>query len=1046
MMITGLIELMCRHKNASNLLMLLMLLLGVYGLNKLNRQVMPDFGLDVIQVSVQWPGAGSQDVENNIVEAIEPELRFLHNVKHVRSVASEELATFDIKYYDGANMSKALTDVESAIGRIGTLPSDIEKPVITQTVSRDIVLSLEVSGPFSEQEIKTFARRIRDELLLRGLKKVEIIGSRDKEIFVEVSDSILTELDLTLMGVSNRIAQTSVEMPAGSIQLDGMSRQIRSYTSVRSVDEIGNIEVKASSSGHKVYLKDIAVIDESFAENQPSRFLDGRPSVMLRISQSKGEDSIHAYTKVRQYLKEMSSSFPPALIVTPYEIRSSSVQERMDILLSNSVIGLILVISVLFLFLSGKVAFWVAAGIPISIMASLGIMALMGLSLNIISIFALIMGLGLIVDDAIVVGEQVASLHAQGLSRIQSVLKATKMMLMPIVASSLTTIVAFFPLLLIGGAVGQIQSEMPKTMIAIILASFIECFFILPAHLMSSLPKSDVPVGKVGWRERFNRRFDAFRDGPFRRCVEFCFRERYATVFFTLGALAVTVTMLLTGRVGFDFFPKVEPNILYANIAFSAGGSRGKTIVMLEELERAAYLVEGELTQGEESLIKISIANVGQSGGRRDILPQKGDHLGNVQIELVSSKSRKIRTADFMRAWQQEVRKLPGLVHLAITTNSDNGPPGRDIDIRIYGADLDALKAAVKEAKRRVAEIPGVMTLEDDLPFGKEEISMTLTPAGQAMGFTAELVSSQVRNAYGGVIAKRFSEDQEEVLVKVRLSEGERNNGALGNFYLDSPSRAPLSEVVSFSKSIGFAQITREDGIRQVSLLGDIDRAVTTPSDVLKTVDTLIGPQISSRYGVHLINMGSAAEQREAEGDIKMIGVITIAAIYIILAWVLASYSRPLLVMAIIPFGIVGAILGHWVLDFNMSLFSVLGLLGLTGVVVNDSIILLTTIKRKEEEGADLTTAALKSVQERMRPVFLTTLTTIGGLLPLIFETASQAVLIKPLAITMVFGLLVSTVLVLIFLPAVFGVVEDFKLFINNKFDVTGQKNSIRKN
>ncbi len=1026
---TGLIDLFVEHRNAANLLMILMILLGIYGISSLNRQVMPQFGLELITVSVQWQGASPEDVESNIIQAMEPEIRFLDGVKKVQAVAYEGMAMITVEYVENTSMSKALTDVQAAVARITTLPSDIESPIINQVTPRDNVVSLEVSGPYSEKALKIIAKQMRDDLLGRGIEHIEIDGARDTEYWVQISDYVLRSLNISVQDVADVIGQSSLDLPAGSIEAVEGSKQIRSKGLARSTEDLGNIEVKAFNSGEKVLLKDIANIVEALEENKPSHKLAGNTSVTVRVKRAAGEDSIKANRKVQAYLAELEPTLPPSLTIKQYDVFAMLVVERISMMLTNGLTGLLLVLAILYVFLSARLAFWVAAGIPISLLATMGIMSLMGLSLNLISMFALIMGLGIIVDDAIVVGEQVARLHSQGMAKKDAVITGTKMMFAPVMAASLTTVMAFFPILMIGSTIGQIQSELPKTMMAIIIASLVECFLILPAHLYHSL-RDDKEEKPQQWRITFNQKFDQFRDGFFTRFVEFSFRERYSALVLAIGAFLISGAMLATGRVGFEFFPNIENNTTYANFSFSPGSPREKTIAMVAELERAARVADRALSGGEGTLINVAVSTIGQVEGRQDALRVTGDHLGALSVELTGGQFRTVRTPEFIHAWEKEVRPMPGLERLTIVERKDGGPPGKAIDIRLFGADLKTLKAAAIEAREKLAKLPGVMALEDNLPWGKEEIILEITPQGRALGFTTQSVARQVRNTYEGAIAKRFSQDQEEIIVRVKHPEKSVDSVNLEDLYLtphDGIRRVPLSEVVSFKQTVGFSRILREDGLRQVSVEGEVDPQITTPGVVLKTFGESIAPQIAEKYGVEFALKGKADEQREAAGGVKMGGLLAFSSIYIILAWVLTSYSRPLVVMSIIPFGMIGAILGHWVMGFNMSMFSIIGLLGLAGIVVNDSIILVTTVKQKEEEGLGLYEAIMASTHERLRPVILTTLTTIGGLIPILSETSKQAQLIQPLAITMVFGLLISTTLVLGFVPALLGIIGDLR-------------------
>lgn len=1027
----GFIELFIRHRNAANLAMAMMILLGFFGLSKLNRQVMPTFGLDIITINVAWPGASPEDVETNVLESIEPEVRFLDGIKRTESVAFEGNGNITLVYIDGYDMSKALTDVQAAVARVTTLPQEIERPIISLVNSKDTVLNLEITGPFSEQALKTFARSMRNDLLNRGLERVEIQGMRDTEMWVEISDFVLRELGLSLEQVANRIARSSVDLPSGSFDSAAMSQQIRSENLARTPRELGEIEIKSLPSGQKIHLADIATITETFEQNSVSHRVDDNPSITLRIARAKNEDSLQAHQRVVDYLNEVQPTLPQSLEIKQYDIFAYLVSERLGMLISNGLTGLLLVLGVLYLFLSGRLAFWVAAGIPISIMATFGLMAMMGLSLNMISMFAIIMGLGIIVDDAIVVGEQIAALHSRGLSALEAVLQGSKMMFAPVMAASLTTIATFFPLLLLTGTFGQIQIELPKTMIAIIIASLIECFLILPTHLLHSLKRINTSQEPL-WRQRFLSRFNYFRDNAFRRSVEFCFQRRYSVLLIAFGSLVVVSTMMATSRVGFEFFPRVENNIIMANFAFSPGTPRQQTIKMLEELERAAYAADEELRQknpDQASNISVVINTIGSTQGRSDTLRTTGDNLGAMMIELIDSERRHVRSQTFGQAWQSKVNELAGLERLTISPRNDGGPPGRDLDIRLFGAELETLKQAASFVQNELKRIPGVLALEDNLPYGKQEVLLRLTPEGKAMGFSNESVARQVRDAFEGRIAKRYADQQEEILVRVKLPEQTLDQITLRELYIypdngDNP--VPLSEVVKFEKSVGFSQVIRENGLREVSVLGDVDPLITTSNRVLQLFENQIAAQMQQQYpSVEFALKGKADEQSEAVSGVGVGAIVGITAVYVILAWVLASYSRPFVVMSIIPFGIVGAIVGHWLLGYNMNMFSIIGILGLSGVVINDSIILVTTIRRKEEEGFSLYEAVMESTEERLRPVLLTTLTTIGGLLPILFETSRQALLVQPLAITMIFGLLFATTIVLGFVPALLGIIDD---------------------
>ncbi|NND54519.1 MAG: efflux RND transporter permease subunit, partial [Gammaproteobacteria bacterium] len=963
---TGPVAFFATHPVAGNLLMALMVIFGLYGAFKLNRQIMPDFDLEMIQVTVEWPGASPQDVEESVIEAIEPEVRFIDNVDFVQSKALEGRADVTITFTEKADMSKALTDVQSAVARIRTLPDDSERPVINQISNQDEVCRLEIHGPFPEQALKLYARRIRDDLLARGLTKIDIVGGRSSEIWVEVPDAALRELELSLRDVSDRIAAASLDLPSGSIESGGRSRQIRSEGLARTPAEVGEIEVISRDSGEKVMLKDIASISESFKENSVSRFRNGTTSIGLVITRSKGLDSIIAQQVVREYLDELEATLPASLKVDMYDVFADNVTQRIDMLLWNGTTGLILVMAALYLFLNGRIAFWVAAGIPISICATLGAMYLIGVTLNMISMFAIIMGLGIIVDDAIVVGERTETLHRRGMNPSDATLVGAQSMFNPVMAASLTTIAAFFPLLMVTSVIGKVVGDLPKTIILVIIASLIECFLILPMHLRGALQRMDLAGGAK--RGKVILAFNKFRDGRFTDWLHAAFAARYSVVTATVCAFVIALFMMISGRVGFEFFATPETNVVFANFSLSPGTPRERTIEMVRELERAAYETERKLTDGRSDAIVYSVGSVATTEGREGEAEVGGDHIGSIVLEFVQSDQRDMRNSAFLREWEKEARPVAGVENLVMLERSAGGPPGKDLDIRLYGADLETLKAAAMKIREQLRNISGVMAIEDNLPWGKQEIVLELTPAGRAIGFSTEMVARQVRDAYEGAIAKRFPRDEEEVIVRVSLPKN-NSRGSIRDLYVVSPNgrQVPLTEVVNLQSRIGFSSIRREDGVPQVSITADVDKEVSTSSVVLATFTENYMDEIRREYGVDIEFKGRAEEQGEAMADVRTSLLIALATMYIILAWVFSSYRAPLIVLSIIPFGFIGAVFGHFVMGFNLGMFSIFAMLGLAGVMVNDSIILVSAIRRLLQDGLTLTDAVVEGARDRLR-------------------------------------------------------------------------------
>ncbi len=1023
------ISLFARHPVAGNLLMLVMLMMGTFGLTKLNRQVMPDFSLRTISISVQWPGASPTDIETNILTAIEPEVRFLDHVSRVNASANDGRGEVQVIFDESVNFSRALTEVQAAIARITTFPLDIEQPVITEIDPPDMICQIEVSGPYSEQALKLIAKRIRDDLLDLGISRIKLLGAREAEIWVEVPNDTLRRLDLTLDDIANRIGESSLDLPSGSVESGGIARQIRSKALARTAQDIGRIEVVSEASGNKLRIRDIAQINETFKENSVTHLQDENPSVGMMLYRYRRADSIEAQRTVTEYLEKLHVELPPNLRVEMFDVFADQTTQRVRMLVTNGIGGLALVLVVLFFFLNGRVAFWVAMGIPVAIFAALGGMAILGMSLNLMSMFAIVMGLGIIVDDAIVIGEHTEMLHRHGMSPEEATMTAAKVMFAPVMAASLTTIAAFMPMMTIGKEIGQILRDLPITVILVIAASLAECFLVLPMHLKKALQRLDrTPTRQDS--NSFQQAFIRFRDHRFANAVHFAFEHRYSTVLTAVCAFLISLALLTSGRVGFEFFPSPESAVVFGNFDMTPGTPRDKTQAMVNEMARAARAAENKLTDGAGGLIGFQFGSIGTNEGRQSESSIIGDHLGGYEIELIPGDLREIRTRDFIAAWKDEVRPHAGVESLQVYARSTAGPPGRDIDLRLHGAPLDVLKEIALFVRDGIEKIPGPMSVEDNLPYGKQEIVMKVKPAGLAMGFTTQSVARQVRNALEGAVAKRFPHNQEEVIVRVKMSDtGQPGLESIRELYLRSPdgNEVLLTEVVSLSTKIGYSQIRREDGLRQVSVTADVDKSITTTNAILATAAQTVAPLVKEKYGIDIGFKGKADEQQAAVADTLIALIVAIVTIYIILAWVFSSYTTPFIVMSIIPFGFVGAMFGHWIMGFHVNMTSLQALLGLAGVMINDAIILVSSVKRRMADGNSLTEAVVSGAQERLRPVILTTLTTIGGLTPLLFERSFQAELIQPLTITLIFGLLFSPFLVLFFVPSLLGIGDDLR-------------------
>lgn len=1016
---TNLVSIFVRHSTAANLLMAIMVMMGLYAVSKINVQFFPTVEVPIINVSVHWPGASSEDVEKNILDSLEPELRFLDDVEEVNSYAREGAGTISLEFYANADMQKAQSDVEQAIAGVTTLPEDSEEPIINRVTFYENVAKLAISGPFSEETVKAYAKQIRDGLLNNGIDRVTLSGVRDEEIWIEIKEEELRRLNLSLSTIAERIRLETRDLPSGTIE-GGLEVQLRALAERRTPEELAKIEIVSLSSGEKIYLKDIAKIHTQFDKDGKTGIISGNRAIQLSIKRAVSSNTLKTMESFYAYVEKIKPTLPPSLKLNVYDVRGESVKQRLGILIENGLQGLVLVLIVLFIFLNWRIAFWVAAGIPVALMATVLVMWVSGQTINMISMFALIMMIGIIVDDAIVVAEDTATRQSMGIGPRKAAEQGALRMLKPVTAATLTTMAAFFPIFLIQGRLGDFMSAIPLVVMAVLIASIVECFLILPGHLRHAATS-----GNMEERGRFRAKFDdgleAFRDGPYRRFVEFCYDWRYSFVALTVLTLIISMGLIAGGRVGFQFFPSPEAEKVTAKINFVPGTPNEEQVRILKLIETDLKAVEARLTKDKNEKLIVAVYGLQGKSGRA-----QGDSLAEVNVNLTPSEDRTIRTRAFIREWKKSAPKIPAIERFAIG-GKRVGPPGADIDIRLKGADVNTLKKAADDLKLALAGVSGVSNVDDDLPYGKPEWIIEVTPRGTSLGLTAQSVGTQIRNSFEGAIATRFARGDEEITVRVKRKHDLDGIEALRSIYLITPDnqRVPLPEVVTLREKPGFSVIQRRDGARTVSVTADIDPKLTEVTTVIEQLKIEALPKAEEKYGIGYSLAGRAEDRAKSFADLKLGALLALVLIYIILAWVFESYAKPFAVMAIIPFGAVGAILGHMVMGTALTILSFIGLLGLSGILVNDSIILVTEVKNRLDRGEVLHEAAIGASQDRLRAVLLTSLTTIGGLLPLLFETSRQAQFLMPMAITMVFGLAAATILVLVLVPVMVGIGGD---------------------
>ncbi|MBE0438965.1 MAG: efflux RND transporter permease subunit [Gammaproteobacteria bacterium] len=1017
------IALFAQHKVAANLLMIIMILAGLTSLSRLNTQFFPTFALDIINVRVEWRGASAEDVEDAISSRVEQELRSIDFVDKMTSTSSYGMSVVTLTFEEGTDMGKALDQVKDQVAQLRNLPTDSETPEVTLVTRYEGVARMLITTDGSLGELRHLVHKIEHDLLDRGISRISITGLPKEEIAIQMSTRQLESLGMSLANVGQRVSELSRDLPAGEIGNDATARQLRSLDQRRDALAFAQLPLKADYKGGLLYLGDVADVERRPMRKQVSVYYQGKPAVEIELQRTENADSLKSAKILDQWLQDNKSQLPHGVTIEVYDASWKLIKERMNLLLNNGLGGLVLVIAILFLFLHGRVAIWVAIGIPISFMATLFVMYIFGGSINMISLFGLIMALGIIVDDAIVVGEDGLAHYQSGEHSLEAAEGGARRMLAPVISSSLTTISSFLPLMLIGGTMGNILFDIPFVVICVIIASLFESFLILPGHLRHAFHKIHHADPKP-FRHWLDQKFNFLRDDLFRPIVVAAVKYRWVTISMALALLILAISLLAGGRVHFTFFPSPEGTNINANARFTAGTPSSKVEAFLAHVNDALELTKNEL--GPE-LVVVAVTRIGSAStaGQRSS-SQVDERFGSVQVELVSPDHRDVRNSEFLRVWRQNVT-LPAGIETFTISERRTGPPGSDIDIRLSGADAETLKKAAYEVAEALKHYPGVSAIEDDMPYGQEQLIYRVKGQGDVLGLTANNVGQQLRAAFDGQLVQIFQDGDDEVEVRVMLPDSERNTlSTLENFMIRLPNggSAPLTSVVDFEARRGFDVLRHTDSQLAIHITATVDSTLNNSNLIIKDVQQSVIPDLISRYGVSVAYEGRAEEQADTIGDMKQGLILAFILIYLILAWVFSSYGWPLVVMTAIPFGLIGALFGHWLMGIDLTILSLFGIFGLSGIVVNDSIILVTFFKHQREKGIATDEAIINSATQRLRAVLLTSLTTIGGLTPLLFETSMQAQFLIPMAVSISFGLMFATVLVLLVIPALLSVHE----------------------
>lgn len=1025
---SGLLSYFTRHRTAANLLLVVLLVLGAAAIPNMRAQFFPDTIVDSMTVSVTWDGAGAEDVDAAIVQLMEPTLLAIEGVESSESTSREGRASMTLEFEPGWDMSRAGDDVQAAVDSITNLPEEAEDPTVRRGGWYDRVTDVMITGPVDPAQLGRFADEFVARLFAEGVTRTTIYGVAAPGIVIEVPTVSLIRFDVTMAEIATAIAGEVDADPAGSVT--GANARVRTGVEKRSADQIAGIVLRSAPDGTSLTVGDVATIRVEGADRAQAYYVGDNPAVRIQVNRSDKGDAIKIQNEVQEVADAMAPTLPAGSSVDLIRTRAEAITDRLDILVDNGLMGLGLVVILLFLFLNARTAIWVAAGIPVSMLTAIALMYMFGLTINMISLFALIITTGIVVDDAIVVGEHAdARARRHGEGPVVAAETAARRMALPVFSATLTTVIAFFGLTAIGGRFGDMIADIPFTVIVVLIASLLECFLILPHHMSHALAHS----GENHWYDwpsrRFNQGFDWVRDTLFRPFVAGVIRARYPVLALIFVALAWQAALLIRGDVPWRFFNSPEQPSISGNFMMAEGATRDDTLEQLrllgETLDKVGSEYEAEYGRNP---ITYSYGQIGGGSGRglTGADTKDEDLLGGISIELIDPDDRPYSSFAFLAALQENVASHPLLEELSFR-GWRSGPGGDGLAVQFYGASSDDLKAASEALKQALLPYPEVSAVEDNLAYDKEELILDLTPQGQALGFTIDELGRVLRNRLNGIEAATFPVGPRSATVRVELPEGELTADFLDRTQLRTPSGTyvPLADIVRVDRQTGFSTIRRENGLRLISVTGEIsedDPARAT--EIQQALQDEILPQIASLHQVEWRLSGLSEQENDFLNDARTGLILVLTGIFLVLAWVFSSWTRPLVVMAIIPFGLIGTVYGHFLWDVPMSMFSIVGLLGMTGIIINDSIVLVTTID-EHAETRGLIPSIIDGTADRLRPVMLTTLTTVLGLAPLLYEQSSQAQFLRPTVITLVYGLGFGMVLVLMLVPALLAIQND---------------------
>ncbi|MBW3697193.1 efflux RND transporter permease subunit [Vibrio sp. T187] len=1025
------IQFFSRHPTAANLLMLALLIMGLVSLPTIKRETFPEYDPPYIMAGVVYPGASPQEVEESLCIRMEDAVDGLANIEETQCEAIEGSARLILKLNEKADIGRMLVDVQTQINSINDFPSEIESPIVQELDWNEPVVDVAITANTTWPELKSYAEDLKRIMKLDyGVSLVEVSGFSDHQYRVELDSQAIRQLGLSVGDIADQIGRQNIKLPSGNVETPDKNFLIRFDERRVTPLELESIVVGSAPNGSVIRLRDIAKITDRFELDEQKVLFDGKPSALLKISKNKEDDALRIKERVTQFVEDQREVAPDGVTLQLTNDLSSVLWDRLTMMVSNGWQGIVLVFATMWLFFSLRYSFWVAAGLPVAFLGGLFLMANLGLSINIMSLVGLLMAIGIMMDDAIVIAESIASHLDRGQSVDDAVYNGVRKVFPGVLSSFLTTVCIFGSLLFLDGEMGAVLKAVPQVLILVLSLSLVEAFLILPNHLAHSLHKEKKEKQALRFKVVLLEKFENFRNTTLMNAVEKVVSFRYAFMGGVIALLLISVSLIAGGVVKFQPFPELDGDIAEARIILPPGASLSQTEKVVEQIVASAQKLNvqwSEEVEGGRELVQhiTSQFNVNADAN------ESGPHLATVRLDLLGAESRNTLIDEFVDAWREDIGELADPISL-VFKQPTLGPGGRAIEIRVKHDDLDELKSASIDIQNYLNEFEGVHGVLDDMRMGKEEVLVKLRSGAETYGVNGQMIASQLRAAFFGQTADEIQLGVENIAIEVRLDKVQAGDlQQLANFPIITPEgyQIPLATLATLDFQRNYVRIQRIDGLRTISVFGDTDNTKVSSSAILAKFQQEKAPELLKKYpGLRFDFEGEAKDAAKTGASMGKGFLLGLFGVFAILSYQFRSYLEPAVVMLAIPLAFIGVVFGHWLLGHSLSMPSMMGFVSLAGIVVNDSILLVQYIRHHVDEGDSVHDSVVKASRERFRAVFLTSMTTAAGLLPLLLETSLQAQVIQPLVISIVFGIFASTLLVLFMIPAAYAILADFGL------------------